>query len=179
MPTALNPSVSALVRRRIDKDYETPTADLYDEAVRIDPAIRKRSRLSFFASYVLPARKAKNRATNKPKNKATNKPKNEPKNEPKHNAKGKRRASTKQFEKVAEAREVEFALTRMPESAPVASPPVHLPARRHGTDNTIEDVLRRVLIGVAQDAMRAESRSEFLDLLARIDRHAREIGGSM
>ena len=167
MPAALNPRVTALVRRRIQKNYGAPTADLYEEAVGIDPTIRKRSRLSFFASYVLPARKAKNSASNKAKSKAKSK------------AKGKRPASTTQSESAPETGEVEFALTKMPESAPVASPPVHVPSRRHATENTKEDLLRRVLIEVAQDAMRAESRSEFLDLLARIDRHARVIGGLM
>jgi hypothetical protein len=148
-----NPKVIEMVRRHIAADYATPTASLQAAAAKIDPSVKRLPTRSFFATYVLAARRAAN--AQKTSRSAS-------------------RRKAAQGKKNAE----DFTLNPMPDSVSVASVPVHVrPAPRTTVNGAqSEVVIRHMMTEIARDAMRAESRPDFLDLLARIDRYSTELG---
>jgi hypothetical protein len=149
---AINPKVSAFVRGQIAKNYDTPTVELRRAAAKIDPSVRRRSGRSFFATYVLPARRAVNAR-----------------------AVAARTTAGRPAVEDGTTPAGELLLTPLPDDTRVTAAPVHVPS----SGFVAEDLLRRILTDVAAQAMRVESRTDFVDLLARIDRHARDTAASL
>jgi hypothetical protein len=156
-----NEKVLQRVREELSKNPQLGSRELYELAQQVDKGVGQDSLQQFHARYVLPVKRGQRSGEAKPAGRRAG----GGAQQPRRGRKGRAQAQT-QSEQPSPAEQSGAAPARAPRRARAAA---------EGADR---DNVRTVLLEFARDFSGAESRSEIVQVLSRIDEYVDRIAGN-